>query len=206
METDRHYFLEGLFVIVLAAGLALFFVWLAKSGRSDDVIYRIHFDESVSGLTTGDPVKFRGVEVGRVKSMEIDPADPRLVQVDVSLRKDTPVKTDTHASLVLKGITGVVFVELNGGSVGAQALVAATPPGEIPEIRSEKSKLATVLDELPRVIAKFSSIENQARKVLTDVGETTGEIKADPSVLLKGPKEARSKGANATPTTPIARQ
>jgi len=69
METDRHYFLEGLFVIVLAAGLALFFVWLAKSGRSDDVIYRIHFDESVSGLTTGDPVKFRGVEVGRVKSM-----------------------------------------------------------------------------------------------------------------------------------------
>jgi len=168
METDRHYFLEGLFVIVLAAGLALFFVWLAKSGRSDDVIYRIHFDESVSG--------------------------------------HTPVKTDTHASLVLKGITGVVFVELNGGSVGAQALVAATPPGEIPEIRSEKSKLATVLDELPRVIAKFSSIENQARKVLTDVGETTGEIKADPSVLLKGPKEARSKGANATPTTPIARQ
>jgi len=206
METDKRYFLEGLFVIVLSVGMALFFVWLAKAGHSDDVLYRIHFDESVSGLTSGDPVKFRGVDVGRVKSMEIDPADPRLVQVDVTLSKDTPIKTDTRASLVLKGITGVVFVELNGGSAGAQTLVAATPAGQVPEIRSEKSKLATVLDELPKVIAKFSGIENQAKKVLTDVGETTGQIKADPSVLLKGPKEPRSTGANATPTAPIAKQ
>jgi ABC-type transporter Mla subunit MlaD len=43
-----------------------------SSGRSDDVLYRIHFTESVSGLTQGDPVKFHGVEVGNVKSMTID--------------------------------------------------------------------------------------------------------------------------------------
>ena len=122
METDRHYFFEGLFSVVFAVGAALFFVWLTNTGRSDDVTYRIHFAESVSGLSVGDPVKFRGVDVGTVKAMSLDPQDPRQVQVDVRLRKDTPVKTDTRAILKLKGITGVVFIELNGGSPEAGKL------------------------------------------------------------------------------------
>ena len=72
METDRHYFLEGLFIIGLAIAAALAFVWLAKTGHRDDVLYRIHFAESVSGLSLGDPVKFHGVDVGTVKAMAID--------------------------------------------------------------------------------------------------------------------------------------
>jgi len=64
METDKRYFIEGLFIIGLLVGMALFFVWLANSGKRDDVLYRIHFAESVSGLSLGDSVKFHGVDVG----------------------------------------------------------------------------------------------------------------------------------------------
>src|SRR5712691_7642628 len=92
METDKHYFIEGLFVIGFTVAAAFAFVWLAGTGHRDDVTYRIHFAESVSGLALGDPVKFRGVDVGTVKGMAIDPVDPRRVEVDVNLRKDTPVK------------------------------------------------------------------------------------------------------------------
>src|SRR6266481_8438082 len=141
METDKHYFIEGLFVIGFTVAAAFAFVWLAGTGHRDDVTYRIHFAESVSGLALGDPVKFRGVDVGMVKAMVIDSDDPRLVQVDVRLRKEAPVKTDTKASLKLKGITGVVYIELNGGNPNAQSLVAATPEGAIPEIPSERSSL-----------------------------------------------------------------
>ena len=190
METDRRYFLEGLFIIGLSLAAALFFVWLANAGRRDDVIYRIHFAESVSGLALGDPVKFRGVDVGMVKAMVIDPDDPRRVQVDVRLRKEAPVKTDTKASLKLKGITGVVFIELNGGSPNAQTLVAATPEGTIPEIPSEKSGLALVIDQLPRVVEKFSAIEDQTKKVVTDLGEVTGKIKNNPLLKLGSKNKA----------------
>lgn len=186
METDKRYFIEGLFIIVLLVGMAIFFVWLANSGKRDDVLYRIHFAESVSGLSLGDSVKFHGVDVGTVRQMVLDPEDPRRVQVDVKLRKEAPVKTDTRASLVLKGITGVVYVELNGGSPEAKRLVEVTPSNEIPEIRSEKSRLTTLLDQLPKVVEKFSALEDQAKKVVTDVGGVTAKIKEDPSVLLRG--------------------
>ena len=189
MESDRHYFIEGMFIVGLLVGMAIFFVWLADSGKRDDVLYRIHFAESVSGLSLGDSVKFHGVDVGTVRRMELDPDDPRRVEVDVKLRKEAPVKTDTRASLVLKGITGVVYVELNGGSPEAQMLVDATPADAIPEIRSEKSRLTTLLDQLPRVVEKFSALEDKANKVVTDVGSVTAKIKEDPSVLLRGPRK-----------------
>ena len=195
METDRHYFLEGLFIIGLSVAAALFFVWLASPGHRDDVIYRIHFTESISGLALGDPVKFRGVDVGTVKAMTIDPEDPRRVQVDVRLRKETPVKTDTKASLQLKGITGVVFIDLNGGTPNAQSLVAATAEGAIPEIASEKSRLASAIDQLPKVIEKFSAIEDQTKKVVTDVGEVTGKLKNNPLLKLSGSKD-KARGSD----------
>lgn len=192
METDRHYFIEGLFIIGFFVAAALFFVWLASTGRSDDVLYRIHFAESVSGLSLGDPVKFRGVDVGTVKAMTIDAADPSLVQVDVKLRKDAPVKTDTKASLKLKGFTGVFYIELEGGSAATKTLLAATPEGRVPEIPTEKSSLATVLDELPKLLAKFGALEDRTNKVVTDVGGLTDKLKENPSLLIWPSKEKPS--------------
>jgi phospholipid/cholesterol/gamma-HCH transport system substrate-binding protein len=187
METDKHYFFEGLFIIVFSIAAALFAVWLGSSGQRDDVVYRIHFADSVSGLTAGDTVKFRGIDVGTVKAMGIDPENSRLVQVDVRLRKETPVKTDTRASLTLKGITGVVFIELNGGDPAAKTLLAVTPENTMPEIPSEKTGLNAMLDELPKLVKKFAAIEDQVKKVVTSVGGLTEKVKENPSLLLRRP-------------------
>jgi len=196
MESDKHYFFEGLFIIGFALAAAFFAVWLGSTGRHDDVVYRIHFPDSVSGLAAGDPVKYRGVDVGTVKTMDIDPDNSRLVRVDVRLRKETPVKTDTKASLALKGITGVVFIELNGGDPKAETLLAVTPAGRIPEIPSEKIGLKAMLDELPKLVGKFSgmaekfsALEDQVKKVVTGVGALTDKVKDNPSLLLRRPKE-----------------
>jgi phospholipid/cholesterol/gamma-HCH transport system substrate-binding protein len=192
METDRHYFFEGLFILVFGIAAAVFAVWLGSPGHHDDVVYRVHFPDSVSGLAAGDPVKFRGVDVGTVKSMGIDPDNSRLVLVDVRLRKTTPVKTDTRASLAMKGITGVVYIELNGGDPAAQSLLAVTPSGSIPEIPSEKTGLKAMLDELPKLVTKFAAIEDQVKKVVTSVGGLTDKVKEDPSLLLRRPEKASS--------------
>ncbi len=197
MEADKRYFFEGLFIIVFSIALALFAIWLVGTGHRDDVLYRVHFAESVNGLAVGDSVKFHGVDVGTVKAISLDPTDPRLVQVDIGVHKDVPVKTDTKATLKLKGLTGVVYIELEGGSPNAPALLASAREGQIPEIASEKSTLAAVLDQLPQLLAKFGSIENQVKKVVTDVGGVTNEIKEDPSLLLRGkPKKEQEPPAS----------
>jgi len=192
MESDKHYFIEGLFVIALSIAAAFFFVWLSRSGSKDDVLYRMHFAESVNGLSLGDPVKFLGVDVGTVKAMNIDAADPHQVQVDVTLRKDTPVKSDTKATLKMKGITGVNLIELSGGSADAKTLLAVTPAGQVPEIPVEKSAITTMFEQLPKVIEKFSRIEDQTKKVVSDVGEVTKEVKENPSLLLRSPHKKDS--------------
>jgi phospholipid/cholesterol/gamma-HCH transport system substrate-binding protein len=193
MESDKRYFFEGLFIIVFALAIVFAFAWLAKPGHRDDVMYRIRFNESVSGMSVGDTVKFRGVDMGTVKAMAVDEADPRRVRVDIHLRKDAPVKTDTKASLKLKGITGAVFIELDGGSPNAEFLAAATSTGEVPEIPAEKSKLTTALDQLPAVVQKFSALEDKTARVLNDVGEVTRKVKENPSLLLRRPKEPTSE-------------
>ena len=99
------------------------------------------------------------------------------------------MKTDTKATLKLKGITGVVFIELTGGAAEAKTLIAATPAVQVPEIPAEKSTLATLLDELPKVVAKFSALEDRAGKVVSDVGGLTTKLKENPSLLSKRPKE-----------------
>ena len=198
MESDKHYLLEGIFVIVLALAAAFTFIWLSKTGHRDDVLYRVAFNESVSGLKPGEPVKYHGVDVGVVKAMSLDAQDPRRVLVDVTLNKGTPVKTDTRAKLKLKGITGLVFVELTGGAPDAQLLADATPSGQVPEIPSERSELAGLLERLPQILEQFGAIGAKTQSVLKDVGvvaknakdasvnvkETTEEIKEDPSRLI----------------------
>jgi phospholipid/cholesterol/gamma-HCH transport system substrate-binding protein len=195
METDERYFTAGLFIIVLSIGVALGFVWLAGSERRDDVTYSIRFTESVSGLSVGESVKYRGVDVGTVQSMALDANDPRVVEVQVGLRRSAPIKTDTRATLKLKGITGGVFIELTGGNPDAQALLAVTPHGERPEILSEKSSLTTAIDLLPSVIEKFAALEDKATAVLGDVGELTKKVKDNPSLLLRRPKRSQRDAA-----------
>ena len=192
MESDKRYFIEGLFVISFSIAIALFFVWLTRSGNKDDVLYRIHFNESVSGLNMDAPVKFLGVDVGMVKSMSIDPNNPRRVEVDLMLHKDAPVKTDTKASLQFKGITGAYFIELDGGSAKAKLLVAATKAGEVPEIPAKKSSISTLMEQLPKVIEKFSAIEDQTKKVVTDISAVTAKVKENPSLLLRRPKKEKA--------------
>jgi len=46
---------------------------------------------------------------------------------------------------------------------------------------------------LPKVVAKFSALEDRAGKVVTDVSGLTSKIKENPSLLLKGPKEKPEK-------------
>ena len=139
MEPKVNYILVGIFVIVLTMATLVVALWLASDIRLTRYhSYKTYFHESVAGLNPNAPVKYRGVNVGRVEKMRIDPEDPTRIQIMMDIAADTPIRTDTYALLKLQGLTGIAYIELEGGKRGAP-LPSPMPDGSIPTIASRSS-------------------------------------------------------------------
>src|SRR3546814_11905034 len=125
METRANYIAVGAFVLILFFGLIGLVLWVAEF-RSQLAYnhYDIFFRGSVSGLKSGNPVSYRGVIVGEVAEVRIDPTNVEQIRVTVRIDENTPVKTDTRASLEMQGITGGSLVMLSGGTNKASRLKA----------------------------------------------------------------------------------
>ncbi len=173
MENDKNYFFVGMFVIITAFVCILFAVWLTSAGKGDFLRYRIRFAESVSGLSVGGVVKYRGVNVGSVESITIDPHDTMLISVDINVEKKTPIKTDTVASLKFQGVTGVVFIELTGGSNEAPLLKGAKGEDKVPEIKAKSSPLNEIVDRVPEILDRISHGIEQINKIMSDENVAT---------------------------------
>lgn len=116
----------GLFA---AAAMAILVVFLAVLGGikmwAPSNIYHIRFEESIAGLEKGSPVRIKGVKVGTVDDLHIPHDDITKVEVTISVDADTPMKTNTGATIGSVGITGLRYIELLPGEAEARDL----PPG-----------------------------------------------------------------------------
>jgi phospholipid/cholesterol/gamma-HCH transport system substrate-binding protein len=126
MEEKVNFTVVGVFVLVLGAALIGGVLWLSsgKSYRTSYDIYQTFMKESVAGLNLNATVRYRGVEVGRVKNIALAPGNVERVQLTLAIESGTPIKVDTVAILSTQGLTGIAFVDLRGGSRDSPALVA----------------------------------------------------------------------------------
>ena len=92
-------------------------LWLSsgKYYRKSYDTYQTYMTESVSGLNLNAPVRYRGVDVGRVRKIALAPGNVEQVQVTLDIERGTPVKEDTVAMLQTQGLTGIAYVELTAG-------------------------------------------------------------------------------------------
>ncbi|MEM6566136.1 MAG: MlaD family protein [Pseudomonadota bacterium] len=171
METKANYVLIGIFTLAGLLGSLLFLLWLAKlEVNRQFAYYEILFD-SVSGLGNAGDVRYNGLPVGQIVELRLDPDDPSKVRVRIEVSADTPITTDTVASVAGQGVTGVSFVALRGGSAGADAL----PEGGL--IPAEPSVLQSVLEGAPvllqRAVTLLENINDvvnqQNRDAVTEV-------------------------------------
>jgi len=140
MEEKVNFAVVGVFVLVFSTALIGGVLWLSSGrsyGKSYD-IYQTYMKESVAGLNLNAPVRYRGVEVGRVKRITLAPGNVEQVQVTLAIESGTPVKVDTVAILSTQGLTGIAFVDLTAGSRDAPQLKAEADAPH-PVIRSGPS-------------------------------------------------------------------
>lgn len=172
-----NYALVGLFVLVLGAALIAGVLWLASGGavKQKYDLYLAISDESVAGLSLSAPVKYNGVDVGKVRAIRLDPENPQRVILLFAIERGTPVKEDTVAVLKTQGLTGIAYVELSGGARDAP-LLRATADGQYPVIRTKPSLSARLENILTDVLAKLDSTSNSINALLSD--ENTAAFKS----------------------------
>ena len=74
--------------------------------------YEIYLQGTVSGLTAGSPVRYLGVDVGKVVRIMLDPEQRKRVEVIADIEASAPIDTRTLALLSLQGVTGLLFIDL----------------------------------------------------------------------------------------------
>ena len=162
-----NYTLVGAFVLALGAALIAVVLWLASGGafqKKYDLYHAIE-DESVAGLNLNAPVKHNGVDVGKVRDIRLDPANPERVILLLAIERGSPIKEDTVAVLKTQGLTGIAYVELSGGTRAAANLgVLAGNP--YPVIRTKPSLSARLENVLTSVLAKLDSTSNSINAIL----------------------------------------
>lgn len=156
MESRINYIIVGSFVILFTLGLILFVFWLGKySDEGDYRYYKVHMKESVSGLSNDASVKYRGVDVGTVESIMINPENSEEIDLRLKIKKDTPVKQDMKVILKFYGLTGLAFIEIEGGSHSSPLIEAKE--GEIPTIEYSPSVYSNFTQSLSNIAGKLST-------------------------------------------------
>ena len=161
MESRSYALITGLFVIGLVAALIAWANWLAQEPRERNT-YRVVATTPVSGLKAQAQVRYRGMSVGRVTSIRLDPADRHKVLIDVEVDSDLPVTRGTYAQLGMEGITGIAYVHLLDDSHET-----APPP-----------KGASGLAELPLKPSFLDTVSDSAEGAVRDARELMAAVNA----------------------------
>ncbi|WP_026873998.1 MlaD family protein [Inquilinus limosus] len=184
METRASYVAVGSFVLILMVGLVVFAVWLGGSGlRENAERYLIYFSGNVTGLQEGSQVRYRGIPVGTVEDVQIDPSNVEQVQVLIAVRPKTPIVKGTVASLEIQGLTGGAFILLSGGVQGAPPL-EKTEGHEYAVIPSRQSGLQAIVDTVPQLLDRLSEISREVQRIFSeDNRRNISEILANVNTL-----------------------
>lgn len=161
MENKAHALAAGAFVLGLVAVLVALVVWLT---RDDTVrnIYELSTRDPVSGLQPQAMVRYRGIAVGKVASIDFDPKVKGNVRVRITVDERVPLTTSTFATLSYQGVTGLAFIALDDKG---ESQVALTPNNENPP-------------RIPLKPSLLSNLQDRGEVIMGRVEETTKRINA----------------------------
>lgn len=206
METRAPYTLIGLFVLTAIAAVFGFVYWLNNAGGiGERTVYRVRFENSVSGMLVGAAVLFNGIRVGEVTDLQLNPDNPKQVMATIAVAPPTPIRADTKAGIDFQGLTGVAVVTLNGGDPATPPL--PRPGGAPPVIEADPLAWQNMTQAARTVLQRIDSIlTDNAENLKSTIGNinTFSEALARNSQkvdgIVAGLEKMTGGGAAAAPS------
>ncbi|MDX1696049.1 MAG: MlaD family protein [Ketobacteraceae bacterium] len=181
MERNGNYIAVGVFVLVVLVLGFFWLIWLTGDDRHYDR-YSMYFEGSVLGLSEGSEVTYMGVDVGRVADINIDPNYSGMVQVLVDIEEKTPIRPNTYASLAMRGVTGLVIIELSEDPESVHKGFRKDSLGNR-EISVKPSLISKFAKELPQLSGQVSALLQRFNDLMSEdnianISQTLANIEA----------------------------
>lgn len=174
METRAHHLLIGVITLLVVGAAVGFVIWLARLDIDREFqTYKIFFTDSVVGLNNGASVRYNGVPVGTVKSIQLNREDPTKVRVLVEIDQSVPINGGIEAELAAIGLTGVAYVELTGGDIDGKP-IKTLPGDDLPIIPAGQSALQEVFRGAPDLLKEATLAVSRISDLLNE--DNQGEI------------------------------
>ncbi len=186
MENRSHALIAGLFALFLGLAAVAALWWFGGKQELTNE-YLVLTKKTISGLNMQAQVRYRGVRVGKVESIELDPDDVSNTLIRISIRKTIPVTQGTTAKLGFQGVTGIAHVLLE--ETGKNDTPLAGADGELPRIPMQDSLIQELTDvggetlrnarDLMISANQLLSAENRQNisRMLANLETTTGNAK-----------------------------
>ena len=165
MENKSHALAAGTFVVLLLALVIALSVWLTRDTR-DLQTYELSSPDAVTGLQPQASVRYKGVNVGKVTSITLDPQQSGNILIQVDIDNQAPITQSTFGTLGFQGVTGLAFVQLDDSGESQVALPrGGTPPARIPMRPNLLTKLS---DQAEDLMAKLVSGSDRVNTLLAE--------------------------------------
>ena len=165
MENKSHALIAGIFALLLGATALLALVWLR--GSEDNLReYVVVTKQNIGGLNPQAQVRYRGIRVGKVTDIRLDPEDTSNILITISVTDDIPLTRGTVAKLGYQGVTGIAHVLLIDTGKNREPLVA--DHGKLPHIAMIPSLLEEIGDSGSATLRQVQEVMASANALLNE--------------------------------------
>lgn len=165
MENKSHALAAGTFVVLLLALVIALSVWLTRDTR-DLQTYELSSPDAVTGLQPQASVRYKGVNIGKVTAITLDPQKIGNVLIQVAIDTQAPITESTFGTLGFQGVTGLAFVQLD--DEGQSTVLLPPSEGAPPRIPMRPSLLTKLTDQGEDLLAKLVTGTERVNTLLSD--------------------------------------
>jgi phospholipid/cholesterol/gamma-HCH transport system substrate-binding protein len=170
MENRSHALWAGFFTLALLCVTIFAGVWLNRD-QTQRVDYQIATMHAVSGLNPQATVRYKGLEVGRVDQVRLDPETPGQILIDISIDPDTPITQSTFATLSYQGVTGIASIQLDDD--GAKLDKISAPGGQARRIPLRPGLFERLESSGVAILANTERVTERLAQLLTPKNQQT---------------------------------
>lgn len=168
MENKAKYTVVGLFVLLFTIAMVVFILWLARYDieKSKALEYRLYSKTSIAGLNKNSIVEYKGLGVGTVDEIRIDPKNLEQVEVVLKITNPEIIKVDSFAIVQSQGVTGNKLIEIDGGTQEAKPLLPDNKGYAI--IPLKKSFIDKLTSSADNISSKIESVLKRFELLLNE--------------------------------------